>query len=63
MKKQVKEITQYYCICEADCIYKKGIVKRTITTKPYVIDTIKSDGCSNSSKNCNCAYRRRILER
>lgn len=63
MKKQVKEMKQYYCICEADCIYKKGIVKRTITTKPYAIDTIKSDGCSNSSKNCNCAYRRRILER
>lgn len=48
MKKQVKEITQYYCICEADCIHKKGIIKRTITTKPYVIDTIKSYGCSNS---------------
>lgn len=60
MKKQVKEMKQYCCTCEADCIHKKGIVKRTVVTRPYVVETIKSDGCSNSSKDCNCAYRRRI---
>lgn len=60
MKKQVKETKQYCCTCEADCIHKKGIVKRTVVTRPYVVETIKSDGCSNSSKDCNCAYRRRI---
>ena len=60
MKKQVKEIKQYYCTCETDCIHKKGIVKRTVVTRPYSIETIKNDGCTNSSKDCNCAYRRRI---
>lgn len=60
MKKQVKEMKQYYCTCEADCIHKKGIVKRTVVKPRFNITTIKNDGCSNSSKNCNCAYRRRI---
>lgn len=60
MKKQVKEIKQYYCTCEADCIHKKGIVKRTVITRPYSVKTIKNDECTNSSKDCNCAYRRRI---
>ena len=60
MKKQVKEIKQYYCTCEDDCIHKKGIVKRTVVIRPYSVKTIKNDRCMNSSKDCNCAYRRRI---
>lgn len=60
MKKQVKGITQYYCTCEADCIHKKDIVKRTVVNPRFGIKTIKNNGCSNLSKNCNCAYRRRI---
>lgn len=42
MKKQVKEIKQYYCTCEADCIHKKGTVKRTVVTRPYSVETIKT---------------------
>lgn len=59
MKEQVKEMKQYCCTCEADCIYKKGIVIRTVTTRTHGVETIKNDGCSNLSKDCNCAYRRR----
>lgn len=45
---------KYYCVCEADCIHKQGIVTKRVNGK-----TRKFDGCGNKSRKCNCQHRRR----
>jgi hypothetical protein len=50
---------EYFCICEADCIHKKGIYKTTMKTQEGKT-TVKYDKCNNTGKRCNCPYRRRI---
>lgn len=45
--------SRVYCTCEAKCIHQQGIVATKINGK-----MMKFDGCKNTSKKCNCKYRR-----
>nr|DAG81679.1 MAG TPA: hypothetical protein [Caudoviricetes sp.] len=49
-KKQTKRA---YCTCEAKCIHHNGIVATIIEGA-----RLKFNGCGNTSKKCNCKYRR-----
>lgn len=48
----------YYCECNAPCIYQKGIKVIYINDK-----AVKVSGCGNQRKDCNCKYRRPYLKR
>lgn len=54
--------TKCFCLCEADCIHKKGIFKIEIVSfeggKKHT-NVRKFDRCNNTSKKCNCVYRRK----
>lgn len=50
-------IKDYYCNCEADCLYKAKKLKRIKVYKDGKVTKKKAQVCTNKKRACTCKYR------